>query len=107
MVWKLNPGVIDSPLRVTHKEFDRSRGRLDLMLQITAPLPEPQRWGTVGNEVPVELRLRAADGADYVQALTLARGNRLEPGAFVHLHADIDPARAATAGQLIIEPADD
>ncbi|MGB5736483.1 MAG: hypothetical protein WBM40_18780 [Thiohalocapsa sp.] len=107
VVWKLDPGVTDSPLRVTHKTFDRKRGQLDLMLEITAPLQQPQRWGAVGSPVPVRLRLRAADGDEYVQALTLARGKRLEPGAFVHLHADIDPARAAAAGQLIIEPEDE
>ncbi len=98
--------VTDSPLRVTHKEFDRDRGRVDLLLQITAPLQDPEHWDAVGSEVPVMLRLRGADGVEQVQAFTLARGNRIEPGAFVHLIADIDPARAAAAGQFIIAPAD-
>jgi hypothetical protein len=106
VVWTLDAQLTDSPLRVTHKEFDRDRGRVDLLLQITAPLQDPEHWDAVGSEVPVMLRLRGADGVEQVQAFTLARGNRIEPGAFVHLIADIDPARAAAAGQFIIAPAD-
>jgi len=106
IVWTLDARVTDSPLRLTHKEFDRNRGRVDLLLQITAPLEHPERWDEVGTEVPLMLRLRGADGVELAQAFTLARGNRLDPGAFVHLIADIDPARAAAAGQLIIAPAD-
>jgi hypothetical protein len=106
IIWTLDARVTDSPLRVTHKEFDRDRGRVDLLVQITAPLQDSEHWGEVGSEVPVTLKLRGVDGAEQVQAFTLARGKRIEPGAFVHLIADIDPARAATAGQFIIAPAD-
>ena len=106
IIWTLDARVTDSPLRVTHKEFDRDRGRVDLLLQITAPLQDLALWGEVGGEVPVVLRMRAANGVEQVQAFTLARGKRLEPGAFVHLIADIDPAHAAAAGQFIIAPAD-
>ena len=106
IIWTLDARVTDSPLRVTHKEFDRDRGRVDLLLQITAPLQDLERWGEVGGEVPVMLRLRGTDGVEQVQNFTLARGNRIEPGAFVHLVTDIDPARAAAAGQFIIAPAD-
>jgi hypothetical protein len=106
IVWSLDPGVAGSPLRVTHKEFDRNSGRVDLLVEITAPVQDPQRWDEVGGDVPVMLRLRSADGAEHVQAFTLARGKRIEPGAFVHLIADIDPARAATAAQFIIAPTD-
>jgi len=52
------------------------------------------------------LRMRGAYGIEHVQALTLARGNRLEPGAYIHLQADIDPARSVAVGQFIIELAD-
>jgi hypothetical protein len=54
----------------------------------------------------VMLRLRGADGVEQLQNFTLARGNRIEPGAFVHLIAEVDPALAAAAGQFIIAPAD-
>lgn len=107
IVWTLDARITDGPLRLTHKEFDRNRGRVDLLLEITAPLQDPARWDEVGGEVPVMLTLRGVDGTEHARAFTLARGQRIEPGAFVHLSADIDPARAATAGHFIIAPTDD
>lgn len=106
VVWTLGTRLADGPWRITHKAFDRGRGRVDLLLQITAPLQDPEHWAKVGGEVPMLLRMRGAYGIEHVQALTLARGNRLEPGAYIHLQADIDPARSAAVGQFIIELAD-
>lgn len=107
VVWSIDDGVADNALRMSYKEFDRSRGKVDLLLEITAPLKEPRRWNRAGQEVPIRLRLRSADGTESLQALTLARAGRIEPGAHLHLRAEIDPAVAAAARQVIIEPASD
>jgi hypothetical protein len=106
ITWLFDPRLSGRPLRVSHKHFDVDRGSLELLLEITAPLETPARWKQ-GQEAPILLRLRTADGTESRQRLLLVRGARTDPGAHLHLRAAVDPARAAAARQLIIEPTED
>jgi hypothetical protein len=107
IVWTLGDIVAGTPLRITHKQLDVDGGRLDLLLEITAPLPEPARWTGAGVEVPLIVTVRDADGAASIHRFRVIRGTSTEPGARLHLRTDIDPARAAAARQLIIDRSTD
>jgi hypothetical protein len=105
VVWLIDDYVSSSPFRVTHKEFDATRGRIELLLQIAEPLDDPTQWRTANAEVPLAVTLRGAGGEEARQRFVLGRGTRTEPGSHLHLHADIDPAWAAAARQLVVERA--
>jgi len=107
IAWSLGTIVAGEPLRITHKQLDAARGRLDLLVEVTAPLAEPARWSAPNAPVPLAVTLRAADGAARTYTLLLARGTSAEPGARLHLSAELDPAQAAAAQQLIIDRAAD
>jgi hypothetical protein len=107
IVWTLGDLVAGTPFRITHKQLDVDGGRLDLLLEITAPLAEPTRWTAPGSEVPLAVTLRDAGGHASRHGFRLARGASAEPGARLHLSTSIDPARAAAARQLIIDEARD
>jgi len=107
IVWTLGAIVAGEPFRITHKQLDARHGRLDLLLEITAPLGEPRLWVDVGKAVPLAVTLRDAEGAASVHRFTLTRGSSTEPGGRLHLTTEIDPARAAAARQVIIEPTQD
>jgi len=102
VVWTFDDYVGRSPLRVAYRAIDAQQGRVELLLEITAPLADPEHWRAVGGQVPIAVRLRAADGTETEQAFRLRRGARLDPGAFLHLEARVDPARAAATRQLIV-----
>lgn len=105
LVWTFDPFVDGNPLAVTYKGLDRAAGRVDLLVRVTAPLPNPAAWSTVGAVVPLHLNSRQADGGGTAVGFVLARGGRTDPGAHLHLTATLDPARAAAARQLLIGPA--
>jgi hypothetical protein len=102
VVWTFDDFVNDSPLKVTHKSLDKESGTIDLLLLITAPLPDPDAWTGTGQPIPIALRLRSADGTEARTDFRLERGSRLEPGAHLHVRAQIDPVQAAAARQLLI-----
>lgn len=107
LVWTF-AGVADgSPFSVTHKGLDRPAGRVDLLLRVVAPLPRPADWVAVGAPVPLTLTVRDARGGATRLPLVLARGTRTGVGAQLHLVATLDPALAAAARQLVIEPSGD
>ena len=102
VVWTFDDYVGRSPFRVAYREIDPQQGRVELLLEITAPLADSEHWRAVGGQVPIGVRLRAADGKQTEQAFRLRRGGRLDPGAYLHLEASVDPARAAATRQLIV-----
>jgi hypothetical protein len=105
VVWLIDDYVSKSPFRVSYKAFDRTHGRIELLLQVTAPLDNPSQWSSKGAEVPVAVTLRGAGGEERRKQFVLGRGTRAEPGSHLHLYADIDPAWAAAARQLVVERA--
>jgi hypothetical protein len=105
VVWLIDDYVGKSPFRVSYKAFDPTHGRIELLLQVTAPLDNPSQWSSQGAEVPVAVTLRGAGGEEAQKQFVLGRGMRAEPGSHLHLYADIDPAWAAAARQLVVERA--
>jgi hypothetical protein len=107
VVWTFEEYVDASPFKVSHKSFDRKSGSVELLLLITAPLEQPDRWSKVGRSVPIALRHRAADGTEGTAKFSLKRGTRLEPGARLHIGTQLEPAMAASAYHLKIGRTDD
>jgi hypothetical protein len=105
VVWLLGEELRGRPFRIAHKALDVDDGRLELLLQITEPVPGADRW-ILGEPAPIRLTLRAADGGERLSYMTLLRGASFEPGRHLHLLAEIDPAVAAAASQIFIEHAD-
>jgi len=111
LVWTLADDPALGAFRISYKQLDAGTGRVELLLEITAPLEDPARWAgpgvAPGTPVPLQVRLRSPDGRETIAPLTLIRGTSADPGARLHLGASVDPAPAAAARQLIIEPAAD
>jgi hypothetical protein len=101
IAWQLGAGIDGRPLRVSYKVLDRDQGRIELLLEITEPLPDAASW-QAGAPAPIAVTLRAPDGTERALPLTLLRGAKLAPGGHLHLAAELDPALAAGATQLRI-----
>jgi hypothetical protein len=102
VVWLLAEELRGRPFRIAHKALDVDDGRLELLLQITEPVPGADRW-ILGGPAPIRLTLRAADGRERLLYMTLLRGASFEPGRHLHLLAEMSPAAAAAASEILIE----
>jgi hypothetical protein len=102
IVWTFDDHVNGTPFKVTHKTIDKRSGRIDILLLITDALPDPAAWAVVGARVPLALTLRGGDGTEIAAGVTLARGPRLEPGAHLHVQAQVEPVQAAAARQIVV-----
>jgi hypothetical protein len=105
--WTFQEYVNDSPFKVTYKSFDRRSGAVELLLEVTAAVPQPHRWSEPGRRVPLVLTYRAGDGTETTTGFTLLRLSSLEPGSRVHVRAELDPDQAAAASHLRIGKAGD
>ncbi|WP_200233152.1 hypothetical protein [Thiohalocapsa halophila] len=105
IAWVLGEDLRGRPFRIAHKALDLDDGRVELLLQITEPVPGAERW-IAGGPAPIRLTLRTPDGSERRFYMTLLRGASLEPGGHLHLLAELDPALAAGASQIVVEHAD-
>jgi hypothetical protein len=105
IAWVLGDDLRGRPFRIAHKALDLDNGRVELLLQITEPVPAAERW-IPGGPAPVRLTLRTPDGGERRLYMMLLRGRSFEPGRHLHLLAEIDPAVAAGATQIVVEHAD-
>jgi len=89
--WRLAEALQGQPLRVAAKHFNARRGRLELLLEITSALPDAERWpAQPGQPVPLILTARDALGEKIVtRPMALLRGPSVEPGAYLHLGAEL------------------
>jgi hypothetical protein len=94
--WRFGPGLDGIPLLVAEKTFDRRRGRVEILLQIKAALTDADDWSTQpGQSVPAQLTVKDVTGAVVSdRSMTLLRGASHEPGAFLHLAAELPPQSA-------------
>ncbi len=105
IAWVLGDDLRGRPFRIAHKALDLDDGRVELLLQITEPVPSAERW-IAGGPAPIRLTLRTPDGSERRFYMTLLRGRSLEPGGHLHLLAELEPALAAGASQIVVEHAD-
>ena len=105
IAWVLGDDLRGRPFRIAHKALDLDDGRVELLLQITEPVPAAERW-IAGGPAPILLTLRTPEGGERRLYMTLLRGRSFEPGSHLHLLAELDPAVAAGASQIVIEHAD-
>ncbi len=96
IAWRLGAGLEGDPLRVAAQTFDQRRGRIEVLLEIQAPLPDADAWPRQpGRQVPVIVIARDNSGAVAAeQALTLMRGPSQEPGAYLHLGTELSEQTA-------------
>ncbi|MBK5969465.1 hypothetical protein CCR91_11990 [Thiorhodovibrio winogradskyi] len=102
VAWRFGPNLDGDPLRVAAETLDRARDRVELLLEIKAPLGAADAWPRQPGQ-PTPLVVIAKDNGGAVIAetpMTLLRGSRLEPGAYLHLGAQL-PAQAGTRVNLI------
>jgi hypothetical protein len=102
--WAFDKALSRGPFNVTHQSFDRGSGRFDVLLKIVAPIPDPIPWQVqVGTPVPVVAKIGLADGtAEESLVFRLARGPRLEPGAILHIEAQVPPDQANAISGLSV-----
>jgi hypothetical protein len=102
--WSFDAALSRGPFNVTHQSFDRGTGRFDVLLKIVAPIPDPLPWRVeAGAPVPVVARIGLADGtASETLVFRLARGPKLDPGAVLHLEAQVPPEQAAAISGLSV-----
>jgi hypothetical protein len=105
IAWQLDQDLNGRTFRVVHQALDADDGRVELLLQVAAPVPVPEHW-MQGSPAPIRLTLRAADGSEQGLYMTLIRGASVEPGKHLHLLAELDPAIAAATSLILIEYAD-
>lgn len=100
--WRLAPGLTGTPLKTVETRFDRRRGTVDLLLRIEAPLPDADAWPREsGRSVPLTLTCEDATGSLIAELpLILVRGLSREPGAYVHVRAQL-PAEVSDRVRLI------
>lgn len=89
--WRLGAGLQGDPLRVAAQTFDQRSGRVEVLLEIEAPLSNADAWPRQpGLQVPVIMITRDSSGAVAAeQPLTLIRGPSQEPGAYLHLGTEL------------------
>jgi hypothetical protein len=104
VVWQLDEDLRGRTFRVVHKALDANDGRVELLLQVTAPVPAPERW-MQGGPAPIRVTLRAPNGSEKRLYLTLIRGASFAPGKHLHLLAELEPAVAAGTTEILIEHA--
>ncbi|MCF7994195.1 MAG: hypothetical protein K9L88_05090 [Chromatiaceae bacterium] len=94
--WRLGAGLQGDSLRVAAQTFDQRRGRVEVLLEIKAPLADADAWPRQpGLQVPVIMIARDNSGAVAAeQPLTLMRGPSQEPGAYLHLGAELSEQTA-------------
>lgn len=100
--WTFEPPFDGTGLSAVHYALDTKTGDIELLLRIEAPLADAAAWSRSDGVMPVIAIVD--DGADVpAQAvLRLLRGQRLDPGASLHLLGQVPVARAAKAGQIRI-----
>lgn len=102
-IWELDDYSREDPFQVIQRTLDRETGRVDLLLSVTAPIPDLADWAKLekGAQVPLLLTLDLGDGqAASHLPLRLERATRLEPGSRLHVSAQLEPSVAKRARQI-------
>lgn len=89
--WQFDDYLSGSPFRVTAMEVDKRRGSAEILLGVTELPADAAAWPTDAGQ-PVPLVLIARDSTAGVAAklpLHLVRASKLEPGAHVHVRANL------------------
>lgn len=105
--WELDDYTGTAPFRVLHRSLDRDTGRVDILLDVTGPVPDLALWDSVAAGDPVPLVIAFDPGPDGGETqLRLERATRFDPGARVHVSAELPPDRAATVRMLRVSHRD-
>jgi hypothetical protein len=103
--WELDDYSRTSPFQVLQKGLDRQSGRVDLLLDVVAPIPDLADWDAVSRGEAVPLMLIADTGGGGAAApvrLRLERATRFEPGARLHLSTRLEPGIAERVRRIRI-----
>jgi hypothetical protein len=104
-IWEPDEYCDGDPFRIIQTNLDRESGRVDLLLEVVAPIPDRAAWESVprGDTVPLTLSASEADGGPASEiSLRLERATRFDPGARLHLSAQLGPEVAQRARTIRI-----
>lgn len=108
--WELDTYVRESPFQVIQRSLDRETGRVDLLLNVTAPIPDQAAWAGLEKGAPVPLLLTPDLGEASPASplpLRLERATRLEPGSRIHVSLQLEPGVAKRIHQIQVSHAAD
>lgn len=108
--WELDDYSRESPFQVIQRSLDRETGRVDLLLSVTAPIPDLAAWTRLEKGAPVPLLVTPDLGEDSPASplpLRLERATRLEPGSRIHVSAQLEPGVAKRVHQIRVWHATD
>jgi hypothetical protein len=102
VAWRLGARVDGEPLRVAARSLDPARDRVELLLEIKAPLDDAPAWPRQpGQPTPVSMVVQDSGGAVIAEMpMRLLRGLRHEPGSYLHLGAQL-PEQVGVRASLI------
>lgn len=103
VVWTFDDYLEKRPFKVLYKSLDREDGQIELLLQVTGAVPDANAWTANDKTVPVTVTLRTAAGRETHANFQRQRGGGVDPGANVHIRADIGVEQAAMARQIVIQ----
>jgi hypothetical protein len=103
--WDFDDYTQASPFRVLQRSFDRTNGRVDLLLDVVEPIPDAETWAAASRDQAVPLHLIAdiGDGATARPVpLKLERATRITPGARLHVTVQLNPQSAKLVRRIRI-----
>jgi hypothetical protein len=92
--WEPDEYSGSSPFQILQTSLDRESGRAELLLEVVAPIPDLAAWAAVprGDAVPLILTAGQANGRPATAvSWRLERATRFDPGARLHLSAQLEP----------------
>ena len=101
-LWDLDAYIGEAPFRVLHHDLNRETGRVDVLLDVTADIPDGDLWSGLRRGDPVPLVISSDRAPEAAIALRLERAGSLVPGARIHLGALLPPEQSALAETLIL-----
>lgn len=93
-IWEPDEYSGGNPFQVIQTNLDPESGQADLLLEVVAPIPDLPAWAAVprGDAVPLILTADQANGGPATAVrLRLERATRFDPGARLHLSAQLEP----------------
>jgi hypothetical protein len=92
--WEPDEYSGSSPFQILQTSLDRESGRAELLLEVVAPIPDLAAWAAAprGHAIPLILTASQAErGPVTTVGWRLERATRFDPGARLHLSAQLEP----------------
>ena len=101
--WRFKPPLTGQPFAISQKHLDLDAGAADLLLEVTAPVPDRARWLDDDHRAPLSLIATRADGDEETYPVYLVRPGSLELGSFLHVRTEFNPGLAGQIVDILIQ----